>query len=590
MKKIQDYLKENILVFDGSMGTYFASKYKNLFERCELVNVSDPEKIYAIHREYIEAGCHAIKTNTFAANSESIDDEKKLKEVLKKGFEIAEGAAKDKNVYVFADIGYIQVSQGGDVAEQYKKNVDIFLECKATYFLFETLANDNGIYEIADYIKGKCPEAFIIVSFAIQPDGYTKEGAFGNELIANAIACKEVDAVGMNCVSGPHHMYEYLKNIHSNGKWLSVMPNAGYPTIISNRTFFQSSPDYYAGKMKQIVAKGATIIGGCCGTTPEYIEKTIEALNGHTEAKDEEKVTAPVSKQAEIYLPEFNRKLERGEKVIAVELDPPEGADIKKFLSNTMLLKNAGIDLMTIADCPIARPRVDSSLLAAKIKREYDVDVMPHMTCRDRNVNATKALLLGLNIEKIRNVLLVTGDPIPSAQRDEVKSVYNFNSRILAKYVTTLNQTVFLDNFHIFAALNVNALNFEVQLRLAREKEENGVVGFLTQPVMTKEGLENLKQAKWELNGKILAGIIPIMNYRNACFMESEISGIRVAPEIIDLFKDKSKEEGAEIGVKVAARIVEEVKDYCDGYYLMTPFSRADIICQIIEKIKAVEG
>lgn len=183
-------------------------------------------------------------------------------------------------------------------------------------------------------------------------------------------------------------------------------------------------------------------------------------------------------------------------------------------------------------------------------------------------------------------MLIVTGDPIPSAQRDEVKSVFNFNSRMLAKYVRTLNETVFPDGFHTFGALNINAKNFDVQLKMAKEKELNGMEGFLTQPVLTENGFENLKRAKQELNGKILAGIIPVMSYRNACFMESEISGINVEDTIIEMFKGLSKEESVELGIKISVEIANKVKDIADGYYFMTPFSRADVICDIINKIE----
>ncbi|MCI1959436.1 MAG: bifunctional homocysteine S-methyltransferase/methylenetetrahydrofolate reductase [Clostridia bacterium] len=587
MENIRDYIKNNILVFDGGMGTYFASKYKTMLERCENVNLSDPMKIFAIHKEYIDAGCHAIKTNTFAANIESLGNEKLLEEVIKSGWNLAQSAAKDRNVYVFADIGHIQESEEEDVAVKYIKNADIFLSCGAENFLFETLSNDNGIYETAEHIKKKNPNAFILVSFAVFPDGYTKDGSLGYELLSNADKCQYIDALGLNCVSGPHHMYEYFKRLKEFSKPMSVMPNAGYPTVINNRTFFESSPDYFAIKMKDIVSKGAQIIGGCCGTTPDHIKKTIEALI-YNEPQTDESTYNQKLETTHIYLPNFNKKLNAGMKVIVVELDPPENADISKFLKNVLLLKNSGIDLMTIADCPIAKARADSSLLACKIKREFDFDVMPHITCRDRNINATKALLLGLNIEDIRNVLIVTGDPIPTAQRDEVKSVFNFNSRMLAKYMKTLNETVFADGFNIFGALNVNARNFDIQLNIAKEKEQNGIIGFLTQPVMTEYALKNLKRAKSELKGKILAGIMPIMSYRNACFMDSEISGINVDKKIIRLFYGKNKEESADLGIKIAIETAEKVKDISDGYYLMTPFSRADIICRIVEEIKKI--
>ena len=236
-------------------------------------------------------------------------------------------------------------------------------------------------------------------------------------------------------------------------------------------------------------------------------------------------------------------KLNKGEKVIAVELDPPLDADIGFFMKGAKILKTLGVDAITIADCPIARARVDSSLLACKLKRELDITAIPHMTCRDRNINATKALLLGLNIEGVNNVLVVTGDPVPSAKRDEIKAMFSFNSVVLAKHITTLNEEIFKSPFNICAALNINAINFEAQLNQAKKKIENGVSVFLTQPVLTKEAVENLKLAKETLDAKILGGIIPVVSYRNACFMNNEISGINVSQEIIDLYKDVSKEE-----------------------------------------------
>ncbi len=586
---VKEYLSNNVLLFDGSMGTYFAMKYKSGIEKCELANINNEKLVYDIHREYIEAGCKAIKTNTFAANMPEMDyDESLLEKVITKGYEIATETAKDRGVFVFADIGPIQSTNDDEVLGLYKKNVDIFISLGAQNFLFETFSSEENLKEIAAYIKEKNKNAYIITSFAIQPDGYTRSGSFGYDMIKDISKDENIDAVGMNCVSGPRHMMQFLKQYKLKGINLSVMPNAGYPTVINNRTFFESSPEYFALEAEDIVNYGVKIIGGCCGTTPEYIRLVNERIEkishneGESESKNEKEVSA-IEKRRNF----FKEKLERGEKVIAVELDSPLTSDISKFMTGAKMLRDKGIDIMTIADCPIAKARVDSSLLACKLKRELDMDILPHITCRDRNINATKALLLGLNAEGVDNVLVVTGDPIPTAERSEVKSVFNFNSRMLAKYISTLNETVFeVNNMTIYGALNINAVNFDVQLRIAEEKEKNGIYAFLTQPVLTKEGLENIKKAKSVLKGKILGGIIPVLNYRNACFMDSEIAGIKVDKKILELYKDKTPEEGRELAVKISVEIAKEIKDYCDGYYLMTPFGKTDLMCEIIDKIR----
>ena len=269
-----------------------------------------------------------------------------------------------------------------------------------------------------------------------------------------------------------------------------------------------------------------------------------------------------------------------------MELDPPVDDDIAPFLEGVQALHKAGADAVTIADCPIGRPRADSSLLACKLKRELGVEPLPHMTCRDRNLNATKALLLGLSMEGVHNVLLVTGDPIPTENRDEVKSVFNFNSRKLARYVSGLNENTLRTPFRIYGALNLNARNFAQQLKIAREKEENGVSGFLTQPVLSAEALENLKLARETLHGRILGGIFPVVSHKNACFLNNEISGMRVCDEIVALYKGKEREEAEDLAVRISARVAREVEPYTDGLYLMTPFRRVALIKRILEEIQ----
>ena len=259
------------------------------------------------------------------------------------------------------------------------------------------------------------------------------------------------------------------------------------------------------------------------------------------------------------------------------------GADIEGDIKR---LRDAGVDVLTIADCPIARARMDSSLLACKVRRELEMDVLPHMTCRDRNLNATKALLLGLYAESVRNVLLVTGDPIPTAERDEVKSVYQFNSRKLAAFVSELGRQTLPGGFHIFGALNINARNFDVQLKLARQKIEKGMVGFLTQPVLTETAVENLKRAKEELDAYLLGGLIPIVSERNARFMDSEVNGVSVSQEIIKAYEGKNRAESEDLAVEITLKIARQIGPYVDGYYIVTPFNRTSLIERIVGKLE----
>ncbi len=580
MEDIRAYLKNNVLVFDGAMGT-LVSKYTRLETMCELANISNSELIYDIHAKYINVGSMALKTNTFGANRINYDSGTCVS-IIKKGFEIASSFAD--RAYIFADIGPITVTDSDDIFKEYKFVTDTFLSLGAKHFLFETNSTLDGLFECADYIKSRCKDAYIIVSFAASPDGFTRSGQNVKKLLLSADATDNIDAIGLNCSSGARHMATVFEGLCEFTKPFSVMPNAGYPTVLNNRTYYEGDPYYFARQISGMVHGGAKIIGGCCGTTSEHIRLAIAEIAGpHRDVLITKSVCTKTKQEENKFWDELcNSSL----KPFAVELDPPENSDVDKFMSGVKLLADNGVSVITIADCPIARARMDSSILACKLKRELGVGVLPHMTCRDRNLNAIKALLLGLCSEGVHNVLTVTGDPIPSHERNEVKSVYNFNSRMLASYISALGEGMLSTPFKIFGALNVNAHNFNIQLRLALEKEENGIVGFLTQPVLTKDALENLKLARKTLKGKLLCGIFPLVSYKNASYMSSEVSGIKIAPEIIELYKDKNREECEELAIKISCEIAKKAEAFVDGYYLITPFSRSELVIKIMNKIR----
>lgn len=595
MIPLRDYIKDHVLLFDGAMGTYYASDYADTDdqEACETANVTCPDDIQKIHEEYISAGARAIRTNTFDAYPENLGSFSQ-KEIIQNGFELAQKAAAEK-AYVFADIGPAPAVDCEKKTEEYKTVIEYFLQCGAENYIFETNYTLDGILESAEYIRKRKPDAFIIISFGVMPDGYTREGYYYRDLFEKTQSSGLADAVGLNCVSGPKHMNGLLDHARIKG-CISAMPNAGYPSVRGNRTYYGGNAGYFAGQIGEMVQKGIRITGGCCGTTPKHIRRIRDILHNNKGKQiiyQGNKAIQKKSKAAVLNEKEKNSfydKLMSGQKPVAVELDPPKNCDVTKFMNGVRELRDAGTDIITIADCPIARARMDSSLLACKIKRELHMDALPHMTCRDRNINAIKALLMGLQAENIRNVLLVTGDPIPSAERNEVRSVFQFNSVKLAAYVKSLNEEFFQYPEIVFGALNINAVNFEAELRKAEYKEEAGMKGFFTQPVLSRQAYENLKTARQSLNGKILGGIIPVVSEKNASFMNSEVNGIYVADKIVKMYQGKNRQESEKLACEISCHIAEQIQEEVDGYYLMTPFGRTGLICQIMKRISVSAG
>ena len=589
MIDVRAHLARKPLLFDGGMGTYYKAKPGT---ECEQGNLLDPAGVRKVHREYLAAGAEAIKTNTFGLPRMAAAQLPDWQALARAGWKLAAEAAVETGAAVFADLGPAPDTEAAPAGSIYTAVARCFVEQGAKNFLFETLSSDAGVLEAVQAVKAQVPDAFVLVSFAVLPDGYTREGMYSKDLVRRMTESGIVDAVGFNCVSAPGAMRTLVQQLGSTALPLSVMPNAGYPVVTRTQVKYQGKPEYFAKELARIAAEGVRVLGGCCGTTPAHIaalRAALDSLPAVEKAAPTVQVSTPEAPTVEKD-DAFLRKLNAGKKVIAIELDSPKDADLTNYLAGAKRLQAAGADLLTIADCPIARARMDSSLVACRVHRELGLCTLPHMTCRDRNLNATKALLLGLYAEGVREVLAITGDPIPTAERDEVKNVYQFNSRKLAQYIVSLagEGREMPSPMTVFGALNLNARNFEVELRRAGEKLENGMSGFLTQPVLSEQAVENLRRTRETLGerAKILAGIMPVVSQRNAIFMENEVNGIHVAEDIMEAFAGLDREQGEALGLEISLKMAREALPYADGFYLMTPFNRVALMERLIARLK----
>ena len=601
MTTTREFLSKNRILFDGAFGTYFAQITHGQTENCELANLNLPQTVARIHREYIEAGANAIKTNTFAAYPDLCGGAENQKKIIRAAVALAreEADKADGEVRVFADLGPAPGESRQQKTDSYIQAASLFLDEGITDFVFETQAEEDGLLPAVREIRKREKESFIVVSFGVLPDGYSPKGIYYRTLILDMLSSGLVDAAGLNCVVNAGNMRRLLAALPSGLLARTcAMPNAGYPVVRGFHTYYGGNAPYFARETGEIADLGVRILGGCCGTTPQYIralskvlsERPAEEIDADTlwtlpESTDVQKNRSGAQAVSSNRL---KKKLSAGKKVIAVELDSPKNADLSTFMEEAGRLKKAGVDTITIADCPIAQARLDASLLACKVKQELDLDVIPHMTCRDRNINASKALLLGDHANGIRNVLIITGDPIPTAARDEVKSVYQFNSRQMIGYVHSLNESDFQDDpFLIFAALNVNAKNYDRELERARKKLQQGAAGFLTQPALSSAAVENLKKTRQAMpEAYILGGLYPVISERNARFMNEEVNGIEVPEEMIAAYHGADREEGEKIGRRFTDELCGRILPFVDGIYLMTPFHRIGLMEKIVGDIR----
>lgn len=575
---IREFLKNNLLLSDGAMGTFYSELTGDSTTRVEVSNVTQPETVLNIHRKYIDAGSKLLRSNTFSANTHSLNiTEIELKNIISSAWSIAKQAVGNKNIFIAGDIGPIPVigTDGEQISDESILNeyffiVDCFLELGCSIFNFETFSSTDYLLDVVNYIKKKSDQSFIMLQFAVDKYGYTRKG-INLEALKKFSESLNIDLVGLNCGSGPTHLVNHIDGFQT------AYANAGYPEIVNNRTVFNSSPKYYADVISSIVSD-VKIVGGCCGTTPEHIQAINDLLNGR-DLKESNKNEIETTS-------DYESRDKRTDLIIAVELDPPFRPDLTKILASGKVMKNLGVDYITLADSPSGRMRLNPITVAARLKRDLGVNVMPHICCRDRNLIALKSDILAAHTEGIRDILIVTGDPIPLEERDEVRKVFNCNSVSLMKQVEYFNQTLLNDEtFNIGGALNLSSKKLDVQVAKMNKKIEAGAKMFLTQPLYETRSIDFLHNIKKDDDVKILAGILPIVTYKNAMFLNNEFPGISIPNSMISRFKiDMSREEAEELGINISVEIVNRLKGFVDGFYFMTPFNRTNMISEIINR------
>lgn len=585
------YIKQNKVLCDGAFGTYYAA-LTGTDEPCEMANLDNPELVKRIHREYIQAGARLIRTNTFAANREMFAvTGRQVKEIIKKAYALAKETVEEEQeeVYIGGDIGPIPVeamTKREKREEEYLEICRTFLEEGAEILIFETFSDMEEILPAIQKIKEEKQDIFIIVQFCVNQFGYSNAGLSAKRLLEEAGKTEEISAVGFNCGVGPGHLSRIMEKLNlSAGKYITALPNAGYPHLIQSRMVFLDNEEYFVTKGCDIAGLGIDILGGCCGTTPSYIAKLHQKIRwerDQTRIPEKADTLRPVIESRDYSFFQGKKK-----KLIAVELAPPLNADDEKLMDAANRLKNCAVDVITFPDSPSGRTRVDSVLMAAKVMKETGMCVMPHLCCRDKNAIAIRSLLLGAQVNGIHNFLIVTGDPVPTLIRQSVKSVFNFDSVGFMKIVKDMNEEQFAKEPLCYGgAINYNRPNLEVERDRMKKKTEAGAAFFFTQPLFCKEDVEKVRWLKEAVPGtKVLCGIMPLISRKNALFMKNEMTGIHIPDEVIDRYReDMTRGQGEETGIAIAKEIMGLCSGFADGFYFSLPFNRVSVLEAVLKE------
>jgi len=368
------------------------------------------------------------------------------------------------------------------------------------------------------------------------------------------------------------------------------------------------SPEYMAKYARRLIQSGVRFIGGCCGTTPAHIKLISDAVRplsprhtGRTgrlahaaqvrEQKPPEAAVAPLEERSK-----WGRKIARGEFVTTVEVLPPKGCDASKTLESIRLLKDAGVDAVNIPDGPRAQTRMSAQATAVLVEREIGLETVLHYTCRDRNLLGMMSDLLGAAALGLRNLLLITGDPPKMGPYPDATAVFDIDSIGLTNMVSKLNHGLDLGNnptgtptsFCIGVGVNPGALNVEEEIKRFEWKVEAGAEFAITQPVFDVEQLVSFLRRIEHARVPVVAGIWPLVSYRNAEFLHNEVPGVVVTPAIMSRMRaasEKGKEAGREEGLQIARELLLEVRGAIQGVQVSAPFNNVRYALDVFEAL-----
>jgi len=615
---MQDFIHtiadSHVYLFDGAMGTMLYSK-GFFINRCyDELNLRDPEAVLAVHKLYVKAGAEILETNTYGANrvklrAFGIDDE--LRDINARAVEIARKAAGD-SVYVSGSMGPlgIRIEPYGptsidEAREYFREQAAALLEGGVDLFTVETFSDLAEIEQAILAVKDVCSLP-VVAQMTIGPDGRTIYGA-SPEVIGQRLGASGADAIGLNCSVGPDVMLDAIEELAaSSGKKISCQPNAGLPRDVNGRQMYMASPDYMAKYAKRLIQRGAKFIGGCCGTTPEHIKMMADAVRPLSPRRQfviiesrPEKVSAaspgvqpvPMEKRSN-----WGRKIREREFVTTIEITPPKGPDPTAMLAGIRQIRDAGVDAVNVPDGPRAQNRMGAIAVAVLVQQQVGIETVLHYCCRDRNLLGMHSDLLGCAALGLRNLLLITGDPPKMGPYPDATAVFDIDSIGLTNMVSLMNRGLDLGGnpfgqpttFTVGVGVNPGHLDLEYELGRFEWKLKAGAEYAITQPVFDVEQLEYFLQRIEHFRVPLVAGIWPLLSYRNAQFMNNEVPGVSVPDSVMERMRiasDKSKEHGLQEGVAIARETLHRVRDQVAGVQVSAPLGRIDLALRVFEGV-----
>jgi homocysteine S-methyltransferase len=608
------------LLADGAMGTMLYAKGASSEQCLEELVVTRPGWVTEIHQAYASAGADVIKSHTFGANRIRLSEHGLADRVRELNFRAVRLARDVREIsgralFIAGDLGPLgrRLQPAGplaelEVREAFHEQIGVLWEAGADFLLFETFA-DLVELEIAVEVARQVCDLPIVASMTFAEDGLTVDG-LTPEAVAARLQAAGVDALGVNCSVGPTAMLVTLQRMHAAAPEMlvSAMPNAGFPERVEGRLYYPASPEYFGRQVAEFVTHGASLVGGCCGTTPMHIRAMRTALDGYL-AADSHAPAAEVAVvdetppartdygvQEDEQPTELLRKLRAGKFVISVEVDPPRSFNAAKQVEGARHARKMGADAVNVADSPMARVRMSALALCVQIQQQVEVETIVHFTTRDRSLMALQADLIGARALGVRNILALTGDPPSLGDNQESTPVYDVDSIGLVRIIDRFNQGLDLagqelgqkGGFTVAVACDPTRADLVQEVDRFHHKVAGGAHFTMTQPIFAARLWSDFVYLYEERHGRfpvpVLIGVLPLQGHKHATFLHNEVPGITLSEAALERMR-RAGPQGRQEGVKMAQELLLELKElpYVQGVYLMPSFGRYETACEVLE-------